>query len=252
MSASEIRIRGSRLLNLLLLGLCCFVIVTHSLASPSLSERLVYNVYWLGIKAGTATLSIENTPDGIVITSRARSAPFVSIFYEVDDFAQSILYPDGYPSKYILKIREGRHRRDKVILFGIKPEKGPQKVIYNNRLENETVEFDLERRAFDPLSAAYAISRRYLQVGRSEYIDIFDGKKLWNTEIQVLRKERIRVPAGEFDTIVIRPILKSEGIFMKKGEIYIWLTDDDRKIPVMLKSKVKVGSFKAKLVEDIY
>ncbi len=89
-------------------------------------------------------------------------------------------------------------------------------------------------------------------MGRPEYIDIFDSKKLWNTEVQVLRKERVRVPAGEFDTIVIKPLLKSEGVFMKKGEIYIWLTDDDKKIPVMIKSKVKIGNFKVKLVEGVY
>ncbi len=39
---------------------------------------------------------------------------------------------------------------------------------------------------------------------------------------------------------------------MKKGEIHIWLTDDEKKIPVMMKSKVKIGSFVAKLAEGAY
>ena len=58
--------------------------------------------------------------------------------------------------------------------------------------------------------------------------------------------------SGEFDTIVIKPVLKSEGIFLKTGDIYIWVTDDDKKLPVLLKSKVRVGHFTAVLAEEDY
>jgi hypothetical protein len=206
----------------------------------------------MGIRAGMATLDFEETPEGVIIKSHATSAPFISLFYKVDDVAQSTLYPDGYPQNYILKIQEGRHRRHKITYFGIKPKDGLQKVIYNNKLDNETVEFYLEKQAFDPLSGFYEIRKRPLRVGHSEYLDVFDSKKLWNVEVQVLRKERVKIPAGEFDTIIIKPLLQSEGIFMKKGEIHIWLTDDEKRIPIMVKSKVKIGSFIAKLVEGAY
>jgi hypothetical protein len=93
------------------------------------------------------------------------------------------------------------------------------------------------------------MTRWDLKVGKSVFINIFDNKKVWKTEVQVLRKERIRVPAGEFNTIVVKPILKSEGIFLKTGDIYIWATDDDVKLPVKLKSKAVIGSFTAVLVE---
>jgi hypothetical protein len=218
-------------------------------AEPRVPEKFVYYVYWAGIRAGNASMEIEDTPEGTIITTRAMSTEFISIFYKVDDVAQSILYPDGYPSTYILKIHEGRHRRDKATFFWVKQDNEPQKVIYNNKLDNETVEFYLEKQAFDPLSGFYEIRKRHLMVGRSEYIDVFDNKKLWNVEVQVLKKERVTTPAGEFDTIVVKPILQSEGIFLRKGDIYIWLTDDEEKIPVMMKSKVKVGSFVARLVE---
>ncbi len=51
---------------------------------------------------------------------------------------------------------------------------------------------------------------------------------------------------------MVKPLLKSEGIFMRKGDVYIWLTDDDRKIPVKMKSKVKVGAVNAVLKGGIY
>jgi hypothetical protein len=46
--------------------------------------------------------------------------------------------------------------------------------------------------------------------------------------------------------------MKSEGIFYRKGEIYIWLTDDEKRVPVMLKTKVKIGSVNASLVGGSY
>jgi len=233
-------------LAIVLFALCLLLCALNVYAEQRVLERFVYTVYWSGFKAGDAILEIDTTTDGITITSRAMSSPFISIFYKVDDLSQSKLYHDGYPSTYILNIREGKYRRETITNFEA------NKIIYNDRLKKEMLEFNLEKRAFDPLSGFYEIRKRQLVVGRSEYIDIFDNKKLYNTEVQIIGKERITVPAGEFDTIVVKPLLKSEGIFMKKGDIYIWLTDDNRKIPVMLKSKVKVGSFVAKLEEGNY
>jgi hypothetical protein len=222
---------------------------THLYAEPNIPEKFMYNLYWSGIRAGSASLAIEDTPEGVTITSRAASAECISIFYKVEDMAMSILYPDGYPSVYILNIREGRHRRDKATFFGMKRENSAQDIIYNNKLDNESVQFHLAQQAFDPLSGLYEIRKRNLEVGRSEFLYIFDSKKLWNVEVQVLRKEQIDTPVGEVDTVVIKPILQSEGIFLKKGDVFIWLTDDERKMPVLIKSKVKIGSIEARLID---
>jgi hypothetical protein len=221
-------------------------------ANPEIPERFVYYVYWSGIRAGMATMKTDHTPDGVSIQSRATSASFISLFYKVDDISRSILYPDRYPKHYTLKIREGRHRRDKSTSFGTTSVKGSQKVVYRNILDDTTLDFDLSKRAFDPLSAFYEIRHRELTVGESQFLNVFDSKKLWNVEVKVLRKEKITLPSGDFDTIVISPIFQSEGIFLQKGKFHIWLTNDDRKIPVMVKSKVKIGHFTAKLIEGEY
>ncbi len=252
-------LRATRLLmmvrpRIFLLLILCYLITFPPLleAGPKIPEKFVYHVYYLGMKAGTATLEFKETPEGVTIKSRVVSAPFISVFYEVDDFAQSTLYVDGYPRDYILKVREGRNRRDKATHFMTKPVDGPQKIIYNNKLDDQISEYYLMKQAFDPLSGFYEIRKRPLKVGHPAYLDIFDSKKVWNVEVQVLRKERIRVPEGEFDTIVIKPLMQSEGIFMKKSETHIWLTDDEKRIPVMVKSRVKIGSFVAKLVDGKY
>jgi len=89
-------------------------------------------------------------------------------------------------------------------------------------------------------------------VGRPVYVDIFDSKKVWTVEIQVLRKEKMKTELGEFNTVVIKPLMKSEGIFNRKGDILIWLTDDHKRTPVKMQTKVAVGAITATLVGGTY
>jgi hypothetical protein len=128
------------------------------------------------------------------------------------------------------------------------PESETMSAIFHNVLDNEVIEFPLQRQAFDPLSAFYEMSTRSIEVGKSEFIDIFDNKKLYNAEVKVLKRERIHVPAGSFNTIKVKPLLKSEGLFRKIGDIHLWVTDDDRKLPVLMTSKAPIGTIKVMLI----
>jgi hypothetical protein len=229
---------------------------THSIelhpsgkTARSVNKQFIYYIYWTGIRAGKAVLHYQSTPEGISIKTHATSSAFISLFYKVDDMAQSILYPDGYPKKFTLKVRQGRHKRDKATYFGKSADGKTQKIVFHNIRDEDIFEYYFDTPAYDPLSAFHEMTKRDLSVGKSYYIDIFDNEKLWNTEVQVLRKEKVRVPAGEYDTLVVKPILQSEGIFPKTGEITIWATDDDRKLPVLMKSKARIGYFKAVLAE---
>ena len=240
---------------LILISLCFFACILNFLllsplyAAEEEHRKFIYYIYWSGIRAGKAELEYISTPDEIIIQTHATSASLISLFYKVDDRAKSTLYPDGNPKEFVLKIREGRHRRHKITEFEKSPEDKPQEVVFHNILDEEVITFNLAKRAYDPLSAFYAMSRRDIKVGQSEFIDIFDNKKLFHTEIQVLKRERIKVLAGEFDTVLVKPLLNSEGIFRKTGDIYLWVTDDERKIPVLLTSKAFIGKFSVILVE---
>jgi hypothetical protein len=56
--------------------------------------------------------------------------------------------------------------------------------------------------------------------------------------IIVLGRERIKVPAGEFDAVIVRPIIKSKGMFAEGGDARVWISDDDRRIVLQVKAKV--------------
>jgi len=217
-------------------------------------EKLVYDLKWIGIRAGTASIEIVNEGDITKIISQANSLDFISLFYKVEDRIESTLsqgsshLPIGQPIRYRVKIREGKHRRDKEVIFDHK--KG--KALYFDYRNDEEEEFEVPSPVFDPVSGFYYFRTLELVVGEPVYITVFDNKKIWDVEVQVLRKETVTLPAGTFDTIVVKPLLKSEGIFSKKGEVHVWLTDDEKHIPVLVTLKVKIGSVTATLVEGMY
>jgi len=244
--------------KVLLISLACGILWQCSVLAvlpPSpfmMPEKFVYDLTWTGLKAGTATLEMQDDGDKVRILSTAQSASWVSVFYTVDDRVESTLLkkpgdPFFQPSRYRLKIREGRHRRDKEVIF----DQHAGKALYFDHLKHEKKGFEIAPPVFDPLSGFYYLRSLQLSVGRSVFITIFDSKKIWNVEVQVLRKERVSLSSGKVDTIVVKPLMKSEGIFSRQGDMLIWLTDDGKHIPVKMQTKVAIGSVTATLVSGL-
>ena len=223
-------------------------------ASFDIPEKLSYDLTWAGIKTGEASLEIRDSGSHIQFISKAVSAGWVSVFYRVEDNVISILKKEGYanfaftPKSYRLKVREGKHKRDREIVF----DHAAKKAVYINHLDNKKTESGISDSTFDPLSSLYYLRGIRLEVGKPVFIDVFDSKKLYKMEVQVLKKETVETPSGTFKTILIKPLMRSEGIFYRKGDILIWLTDDEKRIPVLLKTKVALGSVKAVITNSRY
>lgn len=211
-------------------------------------ERLVFELTWFGIKAGWATLEVKeglnyNGREVIRIVSTARSNKFISVFYPVDDRTETLIDSlENYSLRFLLRMREGSYRSDREILF----DQEKYKAIFIKDGRTET--YDVSPKVQDALSSFYYLRTLDLKVGSQVYIKVFDNGKDYEAEVQVLKRERIETPLGSFNTICVKPMLKTEGIFQRKGDVYIWLTDDYRKIPVMLKSSVKIGAITATII----
>jgi len=237
--------RGTTILFFLVIMVCA------PAWSFTIPEKLEYELSWLGLKAGDSALEItRDGKDMLTIISRTQSVPWISVFYPVEDRVKSIsLQKDQWiPVKYHLVQREGDRRKDIEIRF----ESDEGKALYIDHIKKKEREYDVPSVVFDPLSALYRVRQLDLVVGQSSYVTVFDSEKVYDLEIQVIRKEMIKVPAGKFETILVVPILKSEGIFSREGPVYTWLSDDERRIPVKLKTRVAVGSITAELSGGSY
>ena len=227
------------------------VAVASAFAVP---EKLVYNVTWAGIKAGTAALEISSTDNTIRIISTARSSDWVSVFYTVNDRIEATISKPvppavfGVPLNYKVKIREGRRRRDKEVAF----DNLRHKAACRDYIAGEKRNVDIKGKILDPLSSLYYMRLMTPEVGRPFFVDVFDDMKAESVEVRVLGRERIKTSLGDFDTIVIKPLFKSEGIFNRRGDIYIWFTDDRKHIPVKMQTKVRLGHITATLAGGNY
>lgn len=241
------RITALALLQTVLLSL-----VVPAFAGQKIPEKLVYNLSWTGISVGTATQEISEDGSFRRIVSTARSNDWLSTFFPVDDRTESILEKRGaFPGttrSFTMLFKEGRSIRDREITFN----PAERSALYHNKRKGEKQVISIEPDTYDIYSSFYYTRYQPLEPGKSIFINVLDSKKLHRIEIRALRREKVRVPAGEFNTIVIEPMVKPVGVFEGKKGAYIWLTDDDRRIPVKAQTKVALGSVTAVLAGGNY
>lgn len=219
----------------------------------TIPEKLFYSLSWMGIPIGTATQEIAEVGGTRKIISHARSNDWLSSFYPVDDRTESRLEVTGglFPGEsryYRMLFKEGKRTRDREITFDQARRIGR----FHDRIGGERVDVPIVENTFDIYASFYYVRCQPLEPGKSFMINVLDGKELRYIEVKVLKRERIKVPAGEFDTIQVRPLVKPEGVFEGKGGALIWLTDDARRIPVKAQTKVRVGSVTAVLTGGVY
>jgi len=210
----------------------------------NISERLNFDIYWMGVYVGRARLEAVTDGETLTIRSETHSAALISTFYKVEDYVESRIV-DGRAATFRITQREGKYRSNKEVFF----DSDNGTVTYIDHLKDVTKEHPMTGPAlWDVISAFYYVRTQPLIVGQTVYLNVFDSNKFLTVEVNVLAKENISLSNGrEVDTVKIRPVLKSDGILQKKGDILIWLTDDTKRTPVRVETEVPVGKVVAKL-----
>jgi hypothetical protein len=215
-------------------------------------ETLTYDVSWSNMfSAGTVTMTVERSklPDereGLRFVVQGRTRGLVDKAFPVNDLVQSVFDPLLMKS-YAYSLREsyGKKKRLRITEFD-----HANKTAVSRLNEDPPVILAIPDAVQDGLSLLYFLrTREDLTVGRHMDIEVVDSGKNWTIEVSVLAREKVATIAGKFDTIKVRTHPKDTGGSVKKREVFLWLTDDDRKIPVRMKSTLKVGSFVFELVD---
>jgi len=215
-------------------------------------EKLTFVLKWESIKAGEAVLEVlpvesVNGEPAYHFVMTARTSRFVDWIYKVRNRIDA--YADLNMTRsvhYINKQREGRNRNNVTVDF----DWDNNQAHYNNSGQSRDP-IALMPGSFDPLSAFYFT--RTISLDNNEKIEcpVTDGKKNVIGQARVLRRETITTSSGTYDTYVVEPDLRDVGgVFKKskKAKVHIWVTADERRMPVKIKSKVIIGSFIGELV----
>ena len=260
--------RGSRLMRLSsLVFLVVFLVAMSFAGEPNLpevqapwmkGERLEFDLCWGPITAGSASLEVKPVKDGKTeFLTFATGNKTINKIYPVNDTIYTRVRNKGLMTEVFRKrLHEGTFHNTSVIRFDRKGEKA---------WLSDTVFTDMKtrkvKRSADTavvikgmehsiMSAFYLVRTLPLTVGDTSRFSAVSGKKRYELKVLVHGKEEIKTATlGKVNTIKVEPMLDGDGIFNSKGRIFIWLTDDDRRIPVLMQCEIALGSIKAKLTK---
>lgn len=214
-----------------------------------------YDLQYEFIPAGEATLEVRRgeLKDGTSVfhfVSNAESNKFIDVFFRVRDFNSSMVDAASLASLgFHQNLREGHYRVMRTTRINYSSGTYTYERTYKGKTKIR--EGRIGEPASDILSSFFYARTLPLELGKSYFIRVFSDGKTYSLKVEVDPKlRRVRVPAGKFECIRIRPYVVGDAIFKAKdGKMYIWLTNDERKMPVLIRSRVFIGAFDAELVE---
>ena len=216
-----------------------------NLEAVRLGEKLLFEVGYGPISAGYGELSIPTIIEYeeklcYLIQSRAWTNTAFNLIFPVQDMFTSIWDAESlYSYRTEKHLSEGKYRANRWTKFDQK----------NHRAITKKYDLETYPRVQDVLSSFYYSRTLNLAIGDSIPLPNHTDGQNYPVLIITHAKERITVPAGTFDCLIVEPILKTPGLFNQKGRIKIWVTDDKIKMPVKMETQIMIGSIHAELIE---
>jgi hypothetical protein len=208
-------------------------------------ERMVYGV-WYGVmgRRGEAVTEVA----GLQMV-RGRQAYHLNFslrggipLARVNDQQESWLdVAQLYSHRFRQDLHQVRYRRLRTLDFF------PTERVWRQAENHDNTGALATDRPLDDVSFLYWARTLPLEVGRT-----YEFRRYYKDEgnpviVQVLRRERVTVPAGTFNTIVVRPLIRTSGLFSDGGEAEVYFSDDDRRLIVQVKTKVSIGTMNMQL-----
>ncbi len=201
-------------------------------------EYLEYNVHFGKLSAGKGAMSIpeRRLHDGrpcFLLVSRLWTNDFFSGIYRVDDYMECLLDSAGlFPWRYERKLNEGKFKAYRKAVFDP----------VNARAFEGKDTLAVPPYSQDVLSIIYYVRTLDLAVGQKIDVDNYIDKKNYPLRISVVKKEKIKVAAGNFECYMLELGKRPGATFEKKGDMWIWVSSDSRRLPVKVRTKAPLGS----------
>ncbi len=219
-----------------------------------LGEKLEFDIEYEFVSAGRATLEV--TKGGLIngkptlrFSSKAESVGMIDSVFRVRDFNESMVEADSLATlSFHQNLREGNFK----VIRNTRVDYSSGTWTYEKKYKGKTQvkAGPITERASDILSSFFFTRVLPLQPGGTYFIKVFSDDTIYPLKIVVGSKlETIKVPAGTFECLRVEPFIMGDGLFKSKdGKLILYLTNDKRKMPVLMRSKVFIGSFDAELV----
>ena len=203
-----------------------------------IGEHLTYTLQFNVIKMGRGYLSVEanDTISSIAyyhVKFQAKTSKFADNIYRVRDYIDIWLNTSDLTTiKLVKQLNEGNYHK-----------KYDTSIDYNNSIaivNNDTLKITGAVR--DPYSLLYYFRTIPLEIGQILNFTTLDNKKLTEFQVIIDGKETVKTPAGTFPCIIIKPFREGKTLLKNDGDMKIWFSDDELRLPVQIQIKLKFGS----------
>jgi hypothetical protein len=214
-------------------------------------ERVTMSVRYFKAQAGELTLEIKpmvevNGRKSYRWYSSLKTTGMFSHFYSIEDWAETLVdFETLVPSIYTLQVKESAQLKNGKGYFDsstFKAVYAEKKYTEKKGHQEKHQEWQFAPFAQNVFSAAFYMRVFTYEVGKEFKFHVSDDEKNMLFRGKTLRKERVETEAGTFDTVVVKPEFEVDGVFKPVGDIFFWLTDDDRKLIVRIESEIKIGT----------
>jgi hypothetical protein len=217
-------------------------------------EKVTLDVSYFGVSAGDMTMEVRpfvevNGRRSYTFAGTAVSTSVFAMFYAVDDWFETFVdYETMTPSNYALHVKESKQLRETRAIFdwvNLKAKWWDKKIDSEQKVEEKRKEWDIQPYSQDIFTATYYLRALQLRPGKKFAFRVAHEGENLVVSGEVLRREKLSTIIGDIDTVVIKPKIELDGVFKPVGDIFLWLTDDDRKFIVRIESKIKIGTIVA-------
>lgn len=220
-------------------------------------EKIVLDLDYLKMNAGQLIFEVlpfveVNGRISYTFKVSIKSSSIFAYIYKMNNFAETYVdYETMLPSSHSVHIKESKQIKEARSFFNWKDLSASywEKRITDDGEENKKKSWKLKPYSQNLISTLYYLRAFQLEPGKSINYRVADAGKQHMVQIDVLKREVIKNDVGTFNTVKVKVQYKTDGTFSQAGDIYFWITDDDRKLMVKLVSKIKIGSIHGDLVE---
>ena len=227
----------------LLLLACSSAAWPQNAGLPS-RESLSYNIEWRLITAGKARLDWAAVPEpqaGWQVRFHLESIGLVSKLFKVEDDYTALLNQALCVQSSGMTSHEGSRQRETKVSFVAAAKRASY--LERDRVKNNVVlarEIDIPDCVHDVIGGVYHLRTLSLDPGQSTQVSVSDGKKSVMAKIEAQQREDVKTPAGTFKTVRYEIFLFNNVLYSRSARLYVWLTDDRRKLPVQIRARMPI------------
>lgn len=211
-------------------------------AAPGSDHTQVFDfgVEWRLVRAGVVRMTRMHRPSGWQTDLHVEATGLVAKLFKVNDDYTVMADGQFCAQSTYLKAQEGARARETKVTF----EHGKASYLEKDLLKNavvQTKEIEIPACVHDVVNALHYLRAIRVDVGKSIQIPVSDGKKSVPARVEAQEREVIKTPLGQFKSVRYEAFLFNEVLYARKGRLFIWLTDDDRRLPIQIRVRLNVA-----------